>query len=147
MTPSILFNLPAVRPRAMVTSVVQITIGRSTFLFFTETAIGDTSVVRPIIQRVLKILEPTTFPTDMSAFPAIAPVRLTTSSGQDVPKPTIVRPMTNSLTRKRRAMEEAPSTRESAPKTIRQRPTMRNNKDTDCIISANITKRFLSLGN
>ena len=43
------------------------------------------------------MLEPMTFPAEMSELPAMAPVRLTTSSGHEVPKPTMVSPMTNSL--------------------------------------------------
>ena len=64
------------------------------------------------------MLEPTTFPMEMSARPLKAPVRLTTSSGHEVPNPTMVSPITNSLIPALRAMPEAPSTSQSAPNTV-----------------------------
>ena len=83
---------------------------------------GIRAAVMPRMKRVLNIFEPMTLPTDMSALPCRAPVRLTTSSGQDVPKPTTVRPMTNSLTPAFLAIAEAPSTSRSAPRTMSPRP-------------------------
>ena len=90
------------------------------------TATGAITAVRPRMSRVLNTLEPTTLPTEMSAFPCRAPVRLTTSSGQLVPKPTMVRPMTNSLMPALRAMADEPSTSQSAPNTISARPSNSN---------------------
>ncbi len=52
----------------------------------------------------------------MSALPLSAPVILTTNSGKDVPMPTIVRPITNSLRPAFLAIVEEPSTSQSAPK-------------------------------
>ena len=72
---------------------------------------GRSSAVMPRISSVLKILEPMTLPMEISAFPCTAPMKLTTISGADVPIPTMVRPMTNSLRPNLRAMEEAPSTK------------------------------------
>ena len=89
-------------------------------------ATGTMSDVSPRINKVLNMLEPITLPTAISALPWKAPVKLTTSSGQDVPKPTIVRPITNSLTPAFRAIPEAPSTSQSAPRTISPRPTSSN---------------------
>ena len=48
----------------------------------------------------------------------MAPMKLTTSSGMDVPTPTIAAPMTKSDTLNFLAIETAPATRKSAPKTI-----------------------------
>ena len=58
------------------------------------TLIGTIAAVQPTIINVLKILLPTTFPIAMSALPFRAETILTVSSGADVPKATIVRPIT-----------------------------------------------------
>jgi hypothetical protein len=63
------------------------------------------------------------FPTAISLLPFIAAVKLTTSSGSDVPKATIVRPMIRVETPNFFAMEEAPRTRMSAPQTRIKKPT------------------------
>ena len=110
------------RPRTTRRAVMKILTGISRFLLDGVTVIGRMSAVRPRIKSVLKILEPTTLPMAISAFPWKAPIKLTTISGADVPMPTMVRPMTNSLRPKRRATEEAPSTSQSAPKTMRASP-------------------------
>ena len=67
--------------------------------------------VRPRIANVLNMFEPTIFPTAISASPLKADMKLTTISGVDVPMPTIVSPITNSLKPERLAILEAPSTR------------------------------------
>ena len=85
--------------------------GMSRFLLEGVTAMGRIRAVRPRISNVFMMLEPTTLPMAMSALPWKAPMKLTTISGAEVPMPTMVRPMTNSLRPKRRAMPEAPSTR------------------------------------
>ena len=84
---------------------------------------GHINAVSPRMNKTLKIFEPITLPMAISAFPSSAPVRLTTSSGHDVPKPNIVSPITNSLTPAFLAFEDAPSTNQSAPRTISPRPT------------------------
>ena len=71
--------------------------------------------VRPSIIRMLKTFEPVTFPNETAEFPSMAPVTLTTSSGQEVPKPTMIMPITNSLMPIFRATLEAPSTKMSEP--------------------------------
>ena len=81
----------------------------------------------------MKTLDPITLPMEMSELPAMAPVRLTTSSGQEVPKPTMVSPMTNSLIFSFLAIDEAPSTRKSAPKTMRSRPAASTNRSVNII--------------
>ena len=77
--------------------------------------IGATIAAQPTINKVLKMLEPTTLPTAMSGVPFRADTRLTNSSGADVPAATMVSPMTISGTCIRRANAEAPSVRRSAP--------------------------------
>ena len=57
------------------------------------------------------MLEPTTFPIAISALPLSADIRLTMSSGAEVPKATIVRPTTRGESPIRRAKVEAPSVR------------------------------------
>ena len=58
------------------------------------TLIGTIAAVQPTIISVLKILLPTTFPIAMSALPFSAETTLTVNSGADVPKATIVNPIT-----------------------------------------------------
>ena len=89
---------------------------------------GLIRAVAPSIRNTLKILEPRTLPTATSAFSWTAPVRLTTSSGNDVPKPTITSPMKNSLSPTLRARAEAESTSQFAPKTSKARPMTRKMK-------------------
>ena len=100
--------------------------GISMRLFLSVMPTGRTSAVNPKINNALKIFDPTTLPTEMSEFPSIAPVRLTTSSGQEVPNPTMVSPITNSLIPALLAIEEAPFTSQSAPSTTSPRPISNN---------------------
>ena len=83
---------------------------------------GAIRAVTPRIMRVLNMFEPTILPIAMSAFPWNADRKLTTISGVDVPMPTIVRPITNSLIPNFFAMLDEPSTSQLAPKSIRARP-------------------------
>ena len=73
--------------------------------------IGAIIPVMPRISKVLKMFDPTTLPIAISALPSIAERKLMTISGDEVPIPTIVRPMMNSLSPKRLAIFEEPSTR------------------------------------
>ena len=75
------------------------------------------------------MLEPTTFPMAISLLPFTAAVILTASSGALVPNATIVSPIIKDGIRRRLAIEEAPSTNQSAPFTSRKNPT--NKKITD----------------
>ena len=61
---------------------------------FRVTAMGANSAVQPTIISVLKILLPTTLPMAMSALPFSAEDTLTVNSGAEVPKATIVSPIT-----------------------------------------------------
>ena len=76
---------------------------------FRVTAIGANSAVQPTIISVLKILLPTTLPMAISALPFRAEDTLTVNSGADVPKATIVSPITILGMRKRLATDAAPS--------------------------------------
>ena len=68
--------------------------------------------------KTLKILDPTTFPIATSALPFRAPMKLTVSSGVDVPTPMIAAPMTKSDTLYFLAIDTDPATRKSAPNTM-----------------------------
>ena len=63
---------------------------------FRVTTIGATIEVQPTIISVLKILLPTTLPMAMSALPLSAEDTDTVSSGAEVPKATMVSPITMS---------------------------------------------------
>ena len=60
------------------------------FLAFSVVISAD----NPRMRRMLTVLLPIIFPIAISVFPLTAAVRLTTSSGADVPKATTVSPMT-----------------------------------------------------
>lgn len=64
---------------------------------------------------MLKILDPTTFPIDISPCPLKAALTLTTNSGALVPKATTVSPITSGDIFARTAREELPRTSQSAP--------------------------------
>ncbi len=72
------------------------------------------------------MLLPTMLPMAISALAWMAANILTTSYGVDVPKATMVRPTTRSLTLRIRAMEDDPSTRKSAPLISSAKPTISN---------------------
>ena len=85
--------------------------GMSFFRLLLVIVSGAMMAVTPRISIVLKIFEPTMFPIAMSALPCKEERKLTTISGVDVPIPTIVRPITNSLIPNFFAMLDEPSTR------------------------------------
>ena len=74
---------------------------------------------------MLAMLEPTTFPKLSSPFPFRAAVRLKASSGELVPKATMVSPMSSVETPKRRAARTAPSTSQFPPRIRRTIPRVR----------------------
>ena len=102
---------------------MKILIGMSFLLLRLVIVIGQITAVTPRMSRTLKIFEPMTLPMAISALPCKAPMKLTTISGAEVPIPTMVRPMTKSLIPSRLATDDAPSTSQSAPFTIKKRPT------------------------
>ena len=88
---------------------------------------GAKRAVQPTIIKVLKMLLPTTLPTAMSALPFRADDTLTVSSGADVPKATMVSPITMEGIWKRLATDAAPSVRQLAPTKIRSNPPISSN--------------------
>ena len=72
---------------------------------------GLISDVIPRIKKILKILEPTIFPTAISDFFFRAATIEVASSGRDVPAATIVSPITRSLMPSSLAIFIAPSTK------------------------------------
>ena len=76
----------------------------------------------PKIKKILKILEPITFPTAISLSPFFAAIIDVTNSGNDVPNATIVNPIIASLRPKNLAISFAPSTDKSPPQTIPAKP-------------------------
>ena len=87
---------------------------------------GLISAVIPRIIRTLNMLEPTMLPIAISDLPWNAEMKLTTISGAEVPIPTIVRPITNSLRPVFLAMLVDPSTSQLAPNSIRPSPAARH---------------------
>ena len=85
---------------------------------------GATKAATPTINSVLKMLLPTTLPTAKSEVPFKADTRLMHNSGMEVPKATMVRPMTIWGMRSRRAMDTAPSVMRSAPHKTSAMPAM-----------------------
>ena len=65
-----------------------------TFIDFNSDVIPAAKVTR----KILAILEPMTFPTEMSGDPFMTASIETTSSQSDVPKPTTINPIKNSET-------------------------------------------------
>ena len=91
-------------------------------------AIGATSAAAPSINRLLAILEPTMLPQAIAGDPMRAASILVTSSGMDVPRPTITTPMTSALTPAFSASATAPRTSNSPPKTSATRPKTVNKR-------------------
>ena len=67
------------------------------------------------MNRMFRMLLPTTLPTAMSVWPARLALRETASSGELVPKATTVKPITNGVIRAAAASREAPRTSISPP--------------------------------
>ena len=72
------------------------------------------------------MLLPITLPTKISVLPLMSEEKETASSGAPVPKATMVRPIRSLLTLKLEAIEEAPSTSQSAPLMSKTKPIMSN---------------------
>ena len=101
---------------------------------FRVMTIGANSAVHPTIISVLNMLLPTTLPMAMSALPFRAEATLPVSSGADVPKATMVSPITMEGMRKRLATEAAPSVSPLAPSKMRINPPISNSIFIICII-------------
>ena len=89
-----------------------------------EMTMGHTTAERPTIISVLKRLLPTMLPILIAGAPWMLAKRLTMNSGSEVPKATMVRPMTISGILKRRASATEPSVSLSAPTSTKAAPTM-----------------------
>ena len=76
---------------------------------------GVISALEPTTNRILKIFEPMMFPIAISALPFLAAVTEVTSSGKDVPKATMVKPINLWLTPSEMAMFVAASTAKLLP--------------------------------
>jgi hypothetical protein len=72
---------------------------------FGFTGMGRIRAVTASTSRTFEIFDPITLYIARSECPLTAPVRLTSSSGADVPMATIVRPITKGERLKRRATE------------------------------------------
>lgn len=107
------------------TSEARMTNGISLLMVPSPTLMGSTAAVHPIIIKALKVLLPTTLPIAISALPFKAESTLITNSGADVPKATMVRPITKSEIRKRLATAAEPSVRPFAPSNIRAKPPIK----------------------
>ena len=90
-------------------------IGSSFLTVSLYTLIGQISAPTPMSSSTLMILLPMTLPRSMSVEPEARELMDTASSGALVPKATIVRPIRVLLTLKLVAMDDAPSTNQSAP--------------------------------
>jgi hypothetical protein len=89
--------------------------------------IGVTIDENPRIQKILKIFEPTIFPTAISLCHFLAAITDVASSGRDVHTATIVKPMTISDIPNVRAIATAPSTNIFPPKkSPRSHPMIKN---------------------
>ena len=100
-------------------------IGISRRMFDFVKFIGLKSAQIPNIANTLNVFEPTTLPMATSAFPFMAPKKLTTNSGMEVPTPTMAAPITKSETLNFLAKDTDPATRKSAPKTMPTNDTIR----------------------
>ena len=90
------------------------------------TLIGWMMAAMPMRSKTLMMLLPITLPTRISVLPLASEENDTANSGAPVPKATIVRPTRSLLTLKFEAIEEAPSTRKSAPLISRTKPMIRS---------------------
>ena len=102
--------------------------GISLLMMLLSTFIGITSATQPTIMKMLKMLLPTTLPIANCALPLMAESELMTSSGDEVPKATIVYPITRSRTPHFFATDDAPSIRQFAPYNIKTSPPINMRK-------------------
>ena len=112
------FPLKKLKAKSMRSIEMPMQRGISNFMFSLLMAMGKNRAVTPRMPNMLNMFEPTTLPIATSALPFNAPIKLTTSSGIDVPMPTIAAPITKSETLNLRAIETAPATKKSAPRTM-----------------------------
>ncbi len=92
---------------------------------------GVTIDENPRIQKILKMFEPTIFPTAISLCHFLDAITDVASSGRDVHTATIVKPITISDIPKDRAIATAPSTNIFPPKKRPQSPPIIKNAETE----------------
>ena len=85
---------------------------------------GSMAAVAPRMSSVLQMLEPITLPIAMSPWLVIADDKLMNNSGDEVPMPIIVNPMTKLLRRAFFAIATVESTSTLAPKSSSMSPMM-----------------------
>ena len=103
--------------------------GTSFVMVLRGTCSGMIAAVTPRIKRTLKMFDPTTLPMAKSGLPLRAESTLTVSSGAEVPKATIVSPITRFEMRNRLATAAAPSVRALAPTRISTSPMTTKTRD------------------
>ena len=123
--PSTMLKVPFVRKNISI-SVAAKQNGRSRRTAVRPTDIGCMTAQSPTMKNTLNMLLPMILPKAISAVPLKADVKLTQSSGIDVPSATTVSPIISSDILKRRAMLTEPSVRLSAPRNTMAMPTMIN---------------------
>jgi hypothetical protein len=85
---------------------------------------GIIKTAKPNIKKMFDILLPITFPNSISVLPVKWALKEMASSGAEVPKATIVKPITVVGILKFRAKEAAPSTKKSAHLINMAKPTI-----------------------
>ena len=93
---------------------------------FERTGIGKIRAVTANTRRTFEIFDPITLYIATSACPLMAPVRLTSNSGADVPMATMVSPIRKGESLKRRAIETLLLMRILPLKTNSAKPINRN---------------------
>ncbi len=111
------FQQSAIKP-TVATSIIQ----QSRPIACASQAMGKMMADRPKTNRIFAMFDPTTLPTAICGVPLITASRLTTNSGDEVPKATIVSPITRGGTDSSCASATAPRTRDSAPIRSNTRP-------------------------
>lgn len=105
---------------------INIIIGQSLLRVATATGIGSIKAVKPNTNEILAMLEPTTFPMAISGEPCKAAFKLTINSGAEVPKETMVIPITNGESLNFAAIPTAPLTNTSPPPIKTANPPINN---------------------
>jgi len=103
--------------------VAMVNIGNSMRTKLPLIGIGETSAVAPNTNAILAILEPMALPMARPGAPSNAAIVETNISGAEVPKATMVRPISIGDIPKWPAVAEAPSTKRSALQMSKPKPT------------------------
>ena len=125
------------------TSVEEIVINIISINAVISNDIGFTDAVRPVMNSILNILDPITFPIAKSVSPFLVAITLVTSSGSDVPIAIIVSAITFSPTPSALARPDAPLTTNCPPPTIPAIPTKSSNISFQFIFSFSLFSSFL----